>query len=147
MSSPIDQLVAWWRTNSEGLNPGATVADLDRFEEEYGICLTAGFRQLYQLCDGMPDFATDDNMLSLWSLQRIRNEGGARWRADFEGFYISFADAMISAPQFALRIPRAGGESIVATWDFELSSHELVAHSMDEFAAKHMAGKLPGALY
>ena len=148
MRDPIDEMVANWRKKDDALNPGATASDLDRFEEDFQGRLPEDFRKLYGLCDGMPDLLVDCTFLALWPLERIREDSGVWWSLEFSSLCITFADAMISAPNFTLRIPPAGPATIIATWwNFELAQQEPVANSVTEFAKKHLAGDLPGPLY
>lgn len=95
----------------------------------------------------MADYDSDLEFLSLWSLQRTREEGV--WsHLESKSVHLHFADAMISAPEFALRFPPSGSPAIVARWDFfDLSLQESVAGSITEFCEKHLAHQLPGPCY
>lgn len=148
MPDAIDALVAQWRKAGFVEDPGALEARLDALEREASLTLPPDFRKLYSLANGMADYDCDDKFLSLWSLNRIAEEGGVWWHLEADAAYIHFADAMISAPNFALRLPRKGVPDIVATWyDFDLAQHQPVATSVFDFCVKHLAHKLPGPIY
>ena len=149
MHSTLERLVDKWLKEEVKLNPGASERKLAAFEQDVGLSLPPDFRELYRLCDGMANHDSDLDLLSLWPLDRIRHDGGLSWHFGFGGVFVVFADAMLSAPEYALRIQRSGATSIAAPWHGleDLSNQEFVAGSIAEFAAKHLAGKLPGPLY
>ena len=72
----IDVLLAQWKAADVHLNAGATAPELDGFERRFGLSLPPDFRYLYSLTNGIG--GTDENMFSLWSLERIVDE---RWCA------------------------------------------------------------------
>ena len=147
MPDAIEKLVTKWRKSDVAFNRGATSEELDQFERDFVLRLPSDFRKLYSLCDGTLNGDFDDCFFTLWPLARIREEKGVWWHEAFDGHYVRFADAMICAPTFALRLPRNAPSDIVAEWDIGLPRHEVVARSAADFAAKHLAGRLPGPLY
>ena len=137
MPDAIDDLIALWKRENTPLNPGASADQLDAFERDFAVSLPADFRKLYSLANGMADYDSDSAFLSLWSLSRVRKEpAGVHRHSGREHVFITFADWMISAPEYAWRCGNDGSIAIVAPWYGveDLVRQEVIADSILDFA-------------
>lgn len=143
----IAALIAFWRADGVELRPPASIAALDALERKHSIRLPPDFRELYQRANGMTDYDDDRNFVSFWSLERIDEENGVKIIDSSDGrwVYVAFADAVICAPVYWLRIAPDGQSQVVTLID-GFKNAPVIAGSIRELAAAYPEKGLIGSL-
>ena len=108
MDRSSNSLVEYWRSQGIRLAPPADEAQIEWFEQRYGLQIILEFRDYLLTVNGMLQFANDDcdsNMFAFWQLNRIRpiaDECPELQRSPEEGQYFVFADYMIWSWAYAV---------------------------------------------
>ncbi len=87
----VDQAVVTWKAKGIKLQKGASLSKISEYEEQLEFKFPQEFIELYQRVDGFEDFEWDENMFSIWSLERILKE----YKEDNDTNFIGFSDFLI----------------------------------------------------
>ncbi len=95
-----------------GISPrtGVTRAQVDTFEQRYGVRMPQAMAAYFQATDGMNDDQMDDLMIRFWPLSEVRPATVALTAVDQDAYrdqYV-FADWSMWAHGYAVHVPRAG---------------------------------------
>jgi len=108
----VQKVIGEWQWQSE-LNPGATDAQLHRFESANRISLPEDLRYLYSQANGMLD-VPDNHFFTFWPLENIVEYHGLTKKTidDHEFTEIAFGDFLIDSYRYSLVIDEEGKSSI-----------------------------------
>jgi len=142
----VRQMVGEWEAEGVPLWPPATEAQIVSFEQRAGVILPRSFRALFQTANGMKG-AYDRNLFSLWSLERIVEDGGIRRRVvpavGRDVIDLTFGDGIFGAQYYMARFSDDGPPSILVRWSE--NADEDVAPDFDTFLCLYLED--PGTLY
>ena len=79
-----DGIISYWRSKKITLQKGNSVERISGTENKLGFIFPQSFKILYQKVNGFGDSDWNENMIGIWSLERIENEFGRY--PDFIGF-------------------------------------------------------------
>ena len=83
-----------WLKRDLKLEPGASIADIESTELELDFHFPADMKDLYQVVNGFKDWDMDvDSMISIWPMERIRDE----YHAGSDKNFIGFCDFLINS--------------------------------------------------
>ncbi len=92
-TSWADQSIAIWTTGGIKLNDGIPLDKIAKFENHLDYTFPKDFLHLYQKVNGFKEFDWNENMFSLWSLERILKE----YQKGGDSNYIGFCDYLINS--------------------------------------------------
>src|SRR5215831_9719049 len=96
------ELIERWRRTNIPLNPGASEADLAKFEWRLNTRLPEDFRYFYSIVDGMPGTECDRELFHLWPLEEITEKGLS---IDEDAILrIVFGDSMLDALRYSIKL-------------------------------------------
>ena len=79
-----EAIISHWRNKKITLQKGASVEKISNTENKLGFVFPQSFKVLYQKVNGFGDSDWNENMIGIWSLERIEDEFGRY--PDFIGF-------------------------------------------------------------
>lgn len=136
----IERAIAEWRTRGYELNPSASQERLGVLAQSLGVALPEDVAVYFSTVDGMVDHATDQWLVSFWSIERILSDpyvqsggGGADAYRD-----VAFADVMISSWFYFYRVRSSGRVTIFV----EATGEEIA--SLDAFFLRYL--ERPGSV-
>ncbi len=88
-----DQAIDSWISKGIKLQNGISIDKISDFEILLDFKFPQDFIELYSKANGFDDFDWNENMFSLWSLDRILNE----YQEDGDSNYIGFCDFLINS--------------------------------------------------
>ena len=88
-----DQAIHIWTSNGIKLQNGISIDKISDFEKLLDFKFPQDFIELYSKANGFEDFDWNENMFSLWSLDRILKE----YQEDGHINYIGFCDFLINS--------------------------------------------------
>jgi hypothetical protein len=89
----IDEVIAYWKDCGVELGQGVSAERIRQTENLLGFQLPGSFRQLYYKVNGFKDWGMNENMFSLWPLEKIEEE--YRYYR-FENFF-GFCDYLVNS--------------------------------------------------
>ena len=84
MNTWTDGIIVHWKSKNINLQKGASLEKILNIEKKLGFDFPQSFKVLYQKVDGFREGDWNENMIEIWSLERIEN-GFGRY-PDFIGF-------------------------------------------------------------
>ncbi|MEO6720181.1 MAG: SMI1/KNR4 family protein [Ferruginibacter sp.] len=93
ISSWTDQIISNWTSSGIKLQGGASFENISEFEKSLDFKLPEDFIEVYSRVDGFEDLDWNENMFSLWSLDRILKE----YKEDGDTNFIGFCDFLINS--------------------------------------------------
>ncbi len=94
-SNWIDQAISFWQEKGIKLNTGLSKNEIAEFEKLLNYSFPQEFIELYQKVNGFEDFGWNNEMFSLWSLDRVLKE----YQESNVENYIGFSDYLINSHQ------------------------------------------------
>ena len=88
-----DQAIIQWTEKGIKLQEGILIDNLHDFEKSLDFTFPQDFIELYTKVNGFENFDYNENMFSLWSLDRILKE----YKEDGDTNYVSFCDFLINS--------------------------------------------------
>jgi hypothetical protein len=88
-----DQAILLWKEKSIKLNAGLSQNEIAEFEKLLNFTFPQDFIELYQKVNGFEDFEWNNELFSLWSLDRISKE----YQEGNSEKYIGFCDYLINS--------------------------------------------------
>ena len=88
-----DQTITYWTEKGIKLQAGVSLDKLRDFEKLLDFSFPQDFIELYTKVNGFVDFDWNENMFSLWSLDRILKE----YQEDEDPKFIGFCDYLINS--------------------------------------------------
>lgn len=85
-TSWIDQVINTWTTKGIKLQVGISIDKIYEIELLISFKFPQDFIELYSKVNGFQDFEWNENMFSLWSLDRILKENQENGNTNFIGF-------------------------------------------------------------
>jgi hypothetical protein len=83
-----------WLNRGLKLESGALIADIESTELAVGFQFPADMKELYLVVNGFRDWDMDvDNMISIWPMERIREE----YKANSDKNFVGFCDFLINS--------------------------------------------------
>ena len=92
-SNWTDRSIDIWTSKGIKLQNGISIDKISEFEKLLDFKFPQDFTELYSKANGFEDFDWNENMFSLWSLDRILKE----YREDGDTNYIGFCDYLINS--------------------------------------------------
>jgi hypothetical protein len=89
----VDEAISFWTNSGIKLKAGFSLEGIRSFERQLDFQFPPDFVELYQRVNGFEDFDCNNDMFSLWSLERILIE----YRNDNDNNYIGFCDYLINS--------------------------------------------------
>ncbi|MBS1664014.1 MAG: SMI1/KNR4 family protein [Bacteroidetes bacterium] len=84
----VENVVSYWMNSGVKLGRGASTTEIIEAEAYIGMSFPKAFVELYKRVDGFIDYDMNQHMVSLWPLQRIREE----YEASEDKNFIVFCD-------------------------------------------------------
>lgn len=100
----VEEAIATWKEAGIKLRPGASPERIAQVETLLGFQFPEDFVALYLEMDGFVDFDWDDELISVWSLDRMVKE----YIEDKDVNYIGFCDYCINCYSFGFLKIEAG---------------------------------------
>tara|TARA_R110002051_G_scaffold175032_2_gene245104 strand:- start:34 stop:447 length:414 start_codon:yes stop_codon:yes gene_type:complete len=91
----ISEIIEFWKSSNINLNRGAKLNDINNLEDYLNFEFPETFRQFYSNINGFEDFVYNENMFSIFSLERIKEEYTFSDNKNF----IPFCDYLINSHQ------------------------------------------------
>jgi SMI1 / KNR4 family (SUKH-1) len=88
-----DQSIGIWISKGIKLQDGVSIDKISTFEKQLDFKFPQDFIDLYSKTNGFEDFDWNENMFSLWSLDRILKE----YQENGDTNYIGFCDFLINS--------------------------------------------------
>jgi len=137
----LDRLQTRWAAAGIKPRPGVSPEAIVWFEDRYQVVLQPAVRAYFEAVDGTGD-EVDGHYFRFWPFAEFApvaedRSWGPGEAARFEGWFL-FADHMIDAPDFAVRLSSeaAGVGPVACLYDAELLD---VAPSFEAFLASYLA--------
>jgi len=70
----VEKVIFQWNNVGVELNEGASQEDIEQFEIELDFRFEDDFKTYLFIANGFKDYASDDDLFSFWSLDRIKTE-------------------------------------------------------------------------
>ena len=135
-----------WLSHHIEINAGVSEAELEAFEEKFGVILPTDFREYFRCVNGMPTDVVDDGMIRFWMIEEIKplTQGAPAYSAssyveNSQSLFL-FADYSMWAHAYAIRlasIPVQSNEVIIIGY----KSPVLISHSFSEFGHHYLTAK------
>jgi hypothetical protein len=93
-----------WLSRSIKLEPGARPEEIALTEEAVDFAFPTEMQVLYQLVDGFNNWDWTEGMISLWPMQRIREE----YKVNRNSNFVGFADFLINSHSIGFHKDRPG---------------------------------------
>ena len=108
--SNVQRLKNYWLSHGVTFNTGASKADLAGFEHRFGVSLPYDLRDYFLTVNGMPEEATDNEMIRFWMLEEVKplttgapSYAKTDYVTDPESLFL-FADHSLWAHAYAIRL-------------------------------------------
>ncbi|WP_299709012.1 SMI1/KNR4 family protein [uncultured Tenacibaculum sp.] len=95
----INKIISHYKKSGIKLNKGIEVANINTLEKKLKFIFPNSFKEFYKAINGFSDFDMDDNMFTIYSIERIEEEFKASKNAEF----IPFSDYLINSHQIGFR--------------------------------------------
>ena len=141
----LSAVAAYWRSQGVESGGGASAAEIDAFERDWGVRLPPEVRMYFATLNGMRDDAWDDEFIAFWNLARVRSV-----RAELEhqeemppdaAEWFCFADFSVWCNAYAVRLTPdcSAGAPVVAVY----SGEDLipVAGSFADFFKRYLSNE------
>jgi hypothetical protein len=143
VESLVGRVLRTWQECRVAINP-LDPRSVRRFQERFGVTLSADVAAFFCAHGGMPEGTSDRNLIRFWSLDEVVPVSTLmpeRSGPDFEGYFL-FADYSLWAHGYAVRISPSHGSDVVIVGG---ERPVVVASSLSEFLAKYLTD--PRALF
>lgn len=89
----IQEAINYWKICNIGLTDGADLNSITSLEKQINIKLPEDFIEFYQVVNGFKDLDMNNNMFSIWPIEKIKEEYTAGGNNKFIGFsdYLIFS--------------------------------------------------------
>ena len=95
----VDETVAYWKSISLKLNPGASDEKAVYCEMQMDFKFSQDFKDFHKKMDGFEDYEWSEDMMSLWSYDRILKEFNEEGRPD----YVTICDYLIRSCDYVFK--------------------------------------------
>jgi hypothetical protein len=86
-----ENVISLWKDKEIKLERGASLTAIDQVEKIIGFQFSESFKNLYLKVNGFRNLDSDDNMFSIWPIEKIKEE----YLLDTNKNFIGFCDYMI----------------------------------------------------
>jgi len=140
-SDVLSLLQTRWRAQGVKLRPGASEAEIERFEGEKRVVLPRDFRSFLLAMNGMEEDEVDsDTQIRFWSLAEIRSVveelGGEVDCAEYDEQLFLFADYSLWAHGYAIRLaadPRETNVVAIVGGDAPVHAATSFSHFLEKY--------------
>jgi hypothetical protein len=141
-----ESLKRHWSSHDVEINAGVSEAELEAFEEKYGVVLPDDLRDYFRCVNGMPPDVVDDGMIRFWMLEEMKPLPQSAPQYS-DGTYVQnpetlflFADYSLWAHAYAIRLGKRALESnevIIIGYE----SPKSISDSFSRFVDSYLTSK------
>ncbi len=130
----LSEIITHWKLSGIKLNDGARIEKINALEGELNFSFPASFKDFYKEVNGFKDWDWNENMFTIYPIERIRKEHSESINKSF----IPFCDYLINSHQIGfdktngkvyLDYPLEGGARQKVADTFTQSLIEIVKNS------------------